>query len=97
MYMPEGLEKCNDPMATIDPDYVATIKYRGQTVNLYIDDYGQCFYVRGTVCGRAIECGLGTYGFSPEWDVADLIDSLIKDEERYQQWKAEHPDEADKD
>ena len=44
-------------------DYVETVIYNGQMINVGIDDYGQCYYLEfvDKNTGKLTEVGCGTY------------------------------------
>lgn len=55
------------------PDYIETVQYRGETVDMLNDDYGQCVYTTW----RSNQIGFGTYNFSYRTDFASLVDDEL--------------------
>lgn len=58
---------------TVDPTYVETYTYRGISVDIYNDDYGQQFYC--TLFGE--EIGFGAFNLNYREDLEFLIDEKL--------------------
>lgn len=63
-----------------DPDYVATLAYRGEIVDIFIDDYGQCYYGRMWHNGEQLEVGFGAYESHYHQVAQDWIDSILRND-----------------
>ena len=80
MYIPpvEGMTReLNRSLADIDNEYVFTLFYRGVQADIFIDDYGQCYYAKINHGDTHLQWGLGAYNMSYEWEVKDIIDRLL--------------------
>ena len=80
MYIPpvEGMTReLKRSLAVIDNEYVCTLVYRGIQVDIFIDDYGQCYYAKIDHEDIHLQWGLGSYNMSYEWEVKDVIDHIL--------------------
>ena len=56
-------------------DYVFTVHYRGQDVDVFMDDYGQQYYIRG-IQGFD-DYGLGSFNPNYEDEITSIVDHKI--------------------
>jgi len=60
-------------------DYIKTIKVNGYTVDIGLDDYGQCYYFEYVdKNGKLQEVGCGSYNFNYEQEIKDYFNILEK-------------------
>lgn len=59
-------------------DYVKSFIYRDVEVDVFCDDYGQCYYVKFTINERLHEMSCGTYNFNYEQEAMDMVDYYLR-------------------
>ena len=60
-------------------DYLSSLTYRDIEVDVFVDDYGQCFYIKFKLPNteEVQEIGLGTYNLAYKEETQDIIDYLL--------------------
>ena len=68
-------KECIEQKKQENPDYVFTVHYRGQDVDVFIDDNGQQYYIEGI---DGFE-GYGLGSFNPNYDseIMDIVDHQL--------------------
>lgn len=57
----------------MEEEYIETIELDGEKYDVYLDDYGQCYYFKYTdENGEIKEIGCGTYNFNYRQEIIDF-------------------------
>ena len=74
-------------------DYIKTLHINSLSIDLGIDDYGQCYYIEWEQDGEKKITGMGAYNFHYMEDIYYMFDPIYKSLARKELWGEEMTEE----